>query len=235
MAKSSVKKITCPKCGAQSDFTVYSSINSVHDPELSEQLKNLSLYEAVCPKCNTKAIVDYGLLYHDMNKRIMIYYVRKEIEAQKAADMFLGRGVYDVAEDLKGKYLYRVVRSKRQLKEKIAIFDANLDDRYMELSKIFYLTKFEADYPDLDAEESYIYGSDGIFYVAFSTKEGEVATNFDMAVYQHMKENFTTLSTPLRGGDVFIDFEWAMKQINKENFGQFLSEGIGGDIKVKIQ
>ncbi|MBR4581023.1 MAG: CpXC domain-containing protein [Lachnospiraceae bacterium] len=234
MEKVVVKTVSCPKCQGQGQFNVYSSINSVQDPEETAKLKNLSIFDYVCPHCNARVTFDYGLLYHDMNKRIMIYYKRKEAEAKKAADMFLGRGIYDVAEDLKGKYLYRVVRRKRQLREKIAIFDANLDDRYMELSKLYYQTKFEADYPDLEAETSYIYGSEGLFYVAFSTKEGEISTNFDMAVYNHMKEVFPELSDPLRGGDVFIDQEWALKQLKNRTTGDLLTGAIGGDLKITI-
>ena len=235
MEKTVEKDITCPKCSQTGSFTAYKSINSVHDPELTEKLKNLSLYDYICPHCNTRVTVDYGLLYHDMDKRIMIYYKRKESEAQKAADMFLGRGVYDVAEDLQGKYLYRVVRTKRQLREKIAIFDANLDDRYMELSKMFYRTKFEAAYPDLEPDEIYIYGSDGIFYVAFSTKEGEISANMDMAVYKHMQEVFPHPTSPVRGGEVFIDQDWAMKQLQNHDFEQLLTSVVGGDLKVTIQ
>jgi len=234
MEKAVEKTVTCPKCQGEGKFTVYGSINSVQDPELTEKLKNLSLFDYTCPHCNARVTFDYGLLYHDMDKRIMIYYKRKEADAKKVADMFLGRGIYDVAEDLQGKYLYRVVRRKRQLREKIAIFDANLDDRYMELAKLFYLTKFEADYPDLEAEWIYIYGKDGGFYIAFSTKEGEISTNFDMAVYTHMKEVFPELSDPLRGGEVFIDQEWAMKQMNNRTMGDLLTGAVGSDLKITI-
>ena len=234
MSKSTVSKVTCPKCKMKGDFTVYPVINTVHDPELAEKLKDLSLFSYTCPSCNTTVPVDYGLLYHDMDKRMMIYYVRNDAGAKRAEEMFLGKGIYDVAEDLRGKYLYRVVRSKRQLKEKIDIFDAGLDDRYMEMTKLFYMTKFQADYPDLEASQSYVYGADGVFYVAFSTQEGEISTTVNMSEYNYMKEVFPSFSTPLRGGDVNIDFDWAMKQVNNQNFGNFLSQTAGGDIKVTV-
>ena len=83
MEKVIEKNVTCPKCQGAGKFNVYSSINSVQDPELTEKLKNLSLFDYTCPHCNARVTFDYGLLYHDMNKKIMIYYKRKEAEAKK--------------------------------------------------------------------------------------------------------------------------------------------------------
>ena len=53
MTKPIRKKVVCPDCGAEGDFTVYISINFGMNPELFEKMCNI--WE--CPKCGKK----YGL------------------------------------------------------------------------------------------------------------------------------------------------------------------------------
>ena len=216
MSVSKVKTITCPKCGAVGDFTVYNSINTREDPELASKLKDMTLFEYKCPECGALVFVDYGLLYHNVEKGIMIYYVRNDADAEKAVDLFRGKE-NAAAEELKGRYIYRVVRSYRQLKEKIMIFEENMDDRVMELAKLLYLTKFQVEYPDLVPEirESYVYGSEGEYQVAFRTKDGEVSTDFHMQDYEDMDGRFEYLLKPIRrSGDIIVDQNWAMDLVH---------------------
>jgi DNA-directed RNA polymerase subunit RPC12/RpoP len=216
MSVSKVKTITCPKCGGTGDFTVYNSVNTKEDPELAEKLKDMTLFEYKCPHCGALVFVDYGLLYHNVEKGVMIYYVRNDADAEKAVDLFRGKE-NAAAEELKGRYIYRVVRSYRQLKEKIMIFDENMDDRVMELAKLLYLTKFQVEYPDLvpEIKESYVYGSEGEYQVAFRTKDGEVSTDFNMQDYEDMDGRFEYLLKPIRrSGDIIVDQNWAMNLVH---------------------
>lgn len=216
MSASRIKNITCPKCGEAGEFIVYNSINTRENPELAKKLKDMTLFEYKCPKCGAVVFVDYGLLYHDVEKSVMIYYVRNDADAEKAEAIFRGKET-DAADELKGRYIYRVVRSYRQLKEKIMLFDENMDDRVMELAKLLYLTKFQVEYPDLvpEIKESYVYGSEGEYQVAFRTKEGEISTNFNMQDYEDMDGRFEYLLKPIRrSGDIVVDQNWAMDLVH---------------------
>ena len=70
----SVEKITCPKCGKESDFMIWGSINTVLDSEMYEKVRTGETFDFHCPDFGYVAEVDYGCLYHQMNDEMMIYY-----------------------------------------------------------------------------------------------------------------------------------------------------------------
>lgn len=77
-----------------------------------------------------------------MEDRIMIYYVQNEEDYESACNMFSGEDMPEIFENLMAeKYLYRIVTSPGELREKIIIFDNGLDDRVIEIAKIFTLVR----------------------------------------------------------------------------------------------
>ena len=88
MSRHSVEKITCPKCGKESEFIVWSSINTVLDPEMYEKVRNWEAFAFRCSDCGHVAGVDYGFLYHQMNDEMMIYYVPNPDAVEETYNMF---------------------------------------------------------------------------------------------------------------------------------------------------
>lgn len=66
-----IKKVTCPNCGTEGDFIIYSTINVTLHPELQEKMGSGELFIWKCPKCGNKYFCNYPFLYHDMEKGIM--------------------------------------------------------------------------------------------------------------------------------------------------------------------
>lgn len=60
------KKVTCPNCGTEGDFIMYTSINVTYNPELLKKMGNGELSVWECPKCKKKYYIPYSYLYHDM-------------------------------------------------------------------------------------------------------------------------------------------------------------------------
>lgn len=65
------KKAACPNCGAEDDFTIYTSINATRNPKLVEEMASGELFIWECPKCGKKYICKYPFMYYDMEKGIM--------------------------------------------------------------------------------------------------------------------------------------------------------------------
>lgn len=66
MTRPIVEKVTCPNCGTEGDFIIYTSINATYNLELVKKMKSgeLSIWE--CPKCKKKYRISYSYFYHDM-------------------------------------------------------------------------------------------------------------------------------------------------------------------------
>ncbi len=157
MSKRNSVKITCPKCKKESDFQIWESINIQLDPEMKEQVLNGEAFLFKCPDCGEEAYVNYSVLYHDMEKRIMIYLLPDVEEEIKAAAQFMsGMDENNLGLDLSAiteGYSNRIVTSLRELQEKIYISDAGYDDRIIEIMKMLYLGMMAEQTPDKRVDE----------------------------------------------------------------------------------
>ena len=141
--------LTCKECGKESEFTIWRSINTMLDPEMKKAVRDRSAFRFTCPHCGKSAQVDYGFLYHQMEDKTMIYYTQTDEEEKEIRGIISGNANMPFFEDLqKDKYLNRIVRSMNQLLEKLAIFDAGLDDRIVEICKIFIVSEYTRQHPD---------------------------------------------------------------------------------------
>ena len=118
------KEIVCAKCGAKQKLQAWPSATVLQNPELRKKVLDETLFNWSCEKCGYQALVVYPFLYHDTQRRLMIALnpdpVVKKLEVPPTVD------------GLKK----RVVRLPAELKEKILIFEAGLDDAAMELTKL---------------------------------------------------------------------------------------------------
>jgi len=122
-------QFTCPKCGLKQPFTIWQSLNASVDPEARTKLIDGKLLEFVCGRCAESVIVNYPLLYHDSERHFMIWLTSEEDpDSLPSAKSFPFGGIAQ-------NYILRVVNEGRTLIEKIRAFEAELDDRLIELAK----------------------------------------------------------------------------------------------------
>ena len=119
--------VDCGGCGVSQPFVIWDSVNVTLDGEQKVALLSGDLTRFTCKKCGWTGDVAYSLLYHDMEKSFMLWFVPGEGEPDTTKLPF---------GDLMGNYRLRLVRTRNQLVEKIFIFDANFDDRVVEFYKL---------------------------------------------------------------------------------------------------
>ncbi|MEE0482985.1 MAG: CpXC domain-containing protein [Megasphaera elsdenii] len=147
--------ITCPKCQKTGVFTVWDSINTKLDPDMKDRVKSLEVFCYHCGHCGTDVHVDYGFLYHDMDHHFMVFYAPTDKDQENAdRDMADGRDTFKAMAEKEG-YAFRLVRTQADLLEKIAIFEAGLDDRLMELTKAAALAQVGEKEKDFTVTESH--------------------------------------------------------------------------------
>ena len=69
---------TCSRCGNRTGLTIYKSINTSEDPSLKEKVKDGSLFLWKCPSCGQANLAKYDTLYHDPEKKLMIWLLTDE-------------------------------------------------------------------------------------------------------------------------------------------------------------
>ena len=113
---------------------------------------------------------------------------------------------------LDADYLIRIVRSQNDLREKISIFDEGLDDRIIEIIKLFVLGKFQDEnkgYESIALYYSKIDDEDCIEIYADNQYSGHFVIPREL--YDSIYEKYSDIIPDLRKDDPVIDRIWALE------------------------
>lgn len=127
---------SCTKCGAKDNITIYRSINVSENPELKDKVKDGSLFLWKCPSCGQVNLAKFETLYHDPDKKLMIWLLPDGIDISEAQMNSISLHAKAI-----GNYTLRLVSDTGSLMEKVLVADAGLDDAVIEICK--YVTKME--------------------------------------------------------------------------------------------
>jgi hypothetical protein len=146
MSHSESITITCPTCQNKQSFTVWQSVNATLDPELKRRLLDRSLITFKCATCGHTAHVEQGLMYQDMDRKLVI------LRGHGAPEDTLAEAIGPTAAAIEPEYTYRLVGSLNALIEKILIADAGFDDRIVEVVKCLLMGHLDESQRGEDAE-----------------------------------------------------------------------------------
>lgn len=118
------KEVICPKCSKGNKINMLVNISNNQNPEFKERILREDLFDWECEHCKYIAQLAYPLMFQDPKKQYIIVLTPRVgkaslIKSNKQLEFFTKRRVKSLAE----------------LKEKILIFDAQLDDVAIELVK----------------------------------------------------------------------------------------------------
>lgn len=131
--------ITC-RCGHTSSVKVVHGVNIDRLPEVRDDILNGTFHTTLCPSCGTQSVVEKEFLYSDFGRNAF-YKVkpRKARHQWEAASQELEEDLSKIPKDLTKRQLRhrRVVFGLGELREKLIAEDAGIDDRLVELLKVF--------------------------------------------------------------------------------------------------
>ena len=186
MSKTSNIKITCPACNLRQDFVTWDTVNVLLNPEMKAKVLDKSVFNLTCVNCHTSALVQYPLLYHDQQKKYMIWLIPSE-EDTKSPEIPQGPM-------LMPGYKLRIVKTINRLIEKIFIFNYELDDRVVEIIKnIVWKARFRRQVEPKD-----------IYFSNAFTDKGEIIITIEML---NKKGNHNSL----RIGGITSDYPLPLK------------------------
>lgn len=214
MSKHNTEEITCPSCHHKGSFEIWSSINTVLNPELKEKVLSQELFKYTCPNCGESFPLYYSTLYHQMDDRIMIYLV-SESEVEKTYELF--RGEHPLTDFHAEKYLNRIVTSANQLVEKIQIFDAGKDDRIVELIKLIVTDYLHSNCPDQKFDDLLFATETDGKNILVILSDGEITSAVDIDnLYEKVASDCDDF-TDIRDDDIIINRDWILNKLNEED------------------
>lgn len=217
MSSKTTVEVTCPACGAKHKVSIWKSINTTLDPEMKQAVRDRSAFLFTCPSCGYQTHLSYGFLYHQMEDGILIHLANSEKNAEEIYKMIKDKDAVGFFSFADQDYLIRIVMSDKQFREKLFIFDAGLDDRIIELYKIFVLAMFQKESEEVfDKIGLYFYtDNDGKHYIqiiADNKTKGVVEMEND--IYENLCRDYMPRLKDIRKDEPFIDRQWALEMMD---------------------
>lgn len=130
MSKQSIADIFCESCKQTFEAEVYTSINVQHNPELRKKVLDGTFFKYMCPNCSYIIDSSYETLYHDMDKKFMVWLVKPD----EHNIIFMQQNSLKIAGILPD-YKLCISRYPFQWIERISTLESGIDPRIMELYK----------------------------------------------------------------------------------------------------
>lgn len=217
--------LVCPHCGHRFLQKLKVNFNTADHPEDKAAVRNGSAFVVRCPRCGHEWHLHYSFFYDQPEDLLAVYCLTEDKDAASVADAIRRNTLPPQAQPSVvprwQQYTWRVVRTEEECREKLAIFDAGLDDRCIELFKVFILNQLQAQAPDFHADEVWFArnpdkpAGDPAPYVftIVDLKTNQVAqTPFDDAIrplYDQIAVNFGDDMERLFSREPVIDLTWA--------------------------
>ena len=208
------EKINCPECGKEFEFTLWNSVNTVINPEMKAKVRSGEIFRYVCPHCGSKVTLSYPMLYHQMEDRVMIWFAPNDTVKAIEALQCTPAGMGEMFSDFVTQYKKRVVSSINDLREKLAILDAGLDDCAIEFMKAFGRAQLEQELPGREIQAFFFaVAKDGTQYFEVHLSGQEMRC---LVFNREMYDGVVDRILPLLETDApVVDFNWALRQIQR--------------------
>lgn len=181
-------EITCPSCGHifREEFNTAVFSDTV---EREAILRN-DFGEVTCPACNHKFILNYRFVYTDDDLKYMIINDPKFVDSSSRLALVSSFKLLDAVRKNEAKKFRRVMTADiKDLREKILIFEAGLDDKVVEIMKYILL---ESDDLAIDHDDVKDFTYDGLDSFIIKTKTGDVMNlPFVREVYDRIDESYS--------------------------------------------
>lgn len=206
MSQYDVKQVACHQCQAPIDVKVYETIDVTDQSPEREAILSGEFFKVKCPECGYEGMADYGFLYQDLQKGIVLFYEPDpsffEEDVQVLKDTFTPEQMAVTT--------IRIVHGLPNLWEKIQIHEAGLDDRIVELQKYLVFAGFHQQMPDQPIKHIlYALTKEGKAQFLLGDDHELVATvAFDQGQYDLTKDSFAQ-ELARYGGGFFINQQWA--------------------------
>ncbi len=223
MALEHNEKIKCKNCPCEYDITVYESVNGAFDPQAEEKLLKGELFTHICPECGCVASISYPMLYHNMDHKLLIHLCPPGEDVEQCI-----RNIKDAQTEIDRKfpekrvekpYIFRVVPDENVLREKVAILSAGLDDRIIEMLKLFFASTFKMQNPNAAnaVEMLFFKGVRGEYAFQIFLDDGtNLVTEIPKHFYTLFAEKYTDICNKLSSDNYVVNGDFAIAVMNSK-------------------
>ena len=71
-------ELVCPECNEKFNVDIFTSINVQMDKDMKNRVLSGKLFDMECAHCHSKFHIPYPVLYHDMEKKLLIQFTEEK-------------------------------------------------------------------------------------------------------------------------------------------------------------
>ena len=128
--------VTCPKCGAQEEFTIYNFVNEKEQPGVGAIIGDFDAHLHICSKCDTRVVYPYLTIYEDLENNVVFAYGTSKEEAKQMHEKF--KSVKVAKSDVYGNCKLRVFTNLENFVDAVALHNMEYhfdEEGYREFEK----------------------------------------------------------------------------------------------------
>ena len=229
--------IKCPECGTDVEVSRPAVINVQNDPEYKIKVLTGELFNEKCPKCGQGLQVVSRITYHDMDKRLMIYF--RPITSQDELKTFDYEAIRSAIEDnfKAPNYAIRVVTTVNELMEKIKIAEFGLNDGVIEIAKFVYFDIFTKQFDGVGVVNIYYERHDDKDALIFFCNDGKTRSILIAPeVYSSIEKRFSAVVNAIYTSRVcMVGRDWALRMIKAYSKLDSENNGETPDLKPELK
>jgi CpXC protein len=142
------ESVTCPTCGLVQTARLAHGVHVARAPEVREQMFERTFHRIACRGCGGGFIAQRSVLYTDMDRRHWLQVARPierprwpELEPAATATFERAFATSPIAAELRDDFKLRLVFGFEELREKLVVWRAGLDDRVIECVKVLVVSR----------------------------------------------------------------------------------------------
>lgn len=212
MSQFNIETIVCPQCNHRDHLRLWKEIYFDKDITAKNRLLEGTLFKYKCKKCGYAAAIAYNCIYKNTDRNFMIYFAADgDVEGMRDAMDKVELDANKIAVNgIKYNVRRRIVISANAMREKIIILESGLDDRIIELMKLFYISMIKKNNPDMEIIECLFYIVNDAWRLELATIDGKsFAIDVQKDIYDELEKEYRDTIDKL-GDTYFIDTNYAM-------------------------
>ena len=209
MARCTTQPFTCPHCHTQQTFSFYETVNAREDPALKQRLLDCSLFDFVCPACHKHARIGYPLLYHDPDRKAMVF-MTDSTEREQTGEVLSALLSLPQSRVAMEGYTLRAVNQPLQMAEKLLLLDHGLDDRIVGMMKLLLFAEYHRTHPQAMLQQMVVVETDGALHIITQLAgAAPLATPLEPALYDTVRKQYAPFFPQSPMENLFVNFQWA--------------------------
>lgn len=200
--RSEQQKLTCTSCGKDFFAQMITQVDESVAEDRALNLTDGSLFSFTCPHCGKEMLCNHYLLWVDKDHTVAVCNLTCEEEIRAMDEALSALDSLGKSSSLSRRY----VTSPARFCEKTQIFHAGLDDRIVEIIKLYFAQDVRQKHPDKTLNEVLFFPEGDGYGILFQCPEGDLLLSLPKNTFEQAAAQFT-FSEPC---PPVVDTGWAM-------------------------